>query len=39
MCARGKAGLQEGVSPELVLHILQDVYSSGTESMEGMVND
>lgn len=36
MCPRGKAGLQEGVSLELVLCVLQELeYSSSTESMEG----
>lgn len=40
MCARGKAGLQESVSLEMVLRVLQELeYRSGTESMEGMVND
>lgn len=40
MCARGKAGLQESVSPEMVLRVLQELeYRSGTESMEGMAND
>lgn len=40
MCARGKAGLQEGVSLELVLRVLQELeYGSSTESMEGMVKD
>lgn len=40
MYAREKAGLQEGVSLELVLRVLQELeYSSSTESMEGMVKD